>query len=276
MASKGRQQSAGGFVQKTIQELGQSRSQSPRKRRRQSGESPQALDLVKEFIEGQKEEFQKLRDDFKEIADVMKSELSSLKERIRDLEDHVNRKDQEVDALNVRLKTSEETVKSLQQQVEANEVVSRLPTLVFSGPAVERLAARQARSNRAAARRPASAATGADSADQRGRSAGGGGGTQPPESYAGAVGPAPPQNGGRDASPAPAEGERPGGSERTASSQAEWRSPEEDLGDSLISLLNSAFPGLGLQASNIDRVHGNGKKIWCRQAQAKGLFDSRS
>ena len=38
----------------------------------------------------------------------------------------------------------------------------------------------------------------------------------------------------------------------------------EDVEATLISLLNSAFPGLNLQRSDIERVHRTGKKIWCR------------
>ena len=224
------------------------------------------MDAVKEFIEDQKSEFQKLRDKFKEIADSMKTELSSIKERITDLENHVNRKDQEFEELSMRLRRSEDTVKILQHQLDANEVVSRLPTLVFSGPAIERLASRQARPA-GAAPRPPDPVPAAEAADQQGRTAGAGGPGPPDGSARTTAPPLQPAQEGGPAGPGPAHGSRggrPGDFGGAASSQAERRSREQTQENALISLLNSAFPGLNLQASDIDRFHGNGKKIWCR------------
>ena len=136
---RGGSSTAPSFVQQTIRQLGQDRSASPQKRRRQQdGEPTGALEQIKELIETQMSEFAKLKEEFQCIADTMKSELNSLKLRVSDLEEHTNRKDEELEDMGRRLTVSEETVFALQKQLEKNEVLSRLPTLIFSGPAVEK------------------------------------------------------------------------------------------------------------------------------------------
>ena len=267
--------SAPSFVQQTIRQLGQDRSASPQKRRRQqSGEPPGTLDQIRELIETQMCEFGKLKEEFQCIADTMKAELSSIKERVKDLEDHTNRKDEEIEGMEKRLKQAEERVVTLQKQVEENEVISRLPTLIFSGPAVEKSASlpRLARPagdrmtlagpNSPAAPRaagpgrepgtepepepdresePRREEAGPDAAEpQRG--------SEQPTSYAGAAA-ASARDGGRRDGP-------------TAAGLPPHQA--EDVEATLISLLNSAFPGLGLQRSDIERAHRTGKKIWCR------------
>lgn len=126
-----------GFIQQKIQQL-QPRSTSPQKRRRpESGETAETgMEVVKEMIERQMAEFSKLRDEFQGIADSIKTELGTLKVRVKDLEEHTNRKDAELDSMNQRLRASENMCYDLQEKVHANEVISRLPTLIFSGPAV--------------------------------------------------------------------------------------------------------------------------------------------
>ena len=94
------------------------------------------MEGLKEMIERQMSEFSKLRDEFQEIADSMRTELGSLKVRIRDLEEHTNRKDEELESMDRRLAASERMCNDLKEQVHANEVINRLPTLIFSGPAV--------------------------------------------------------------------------------------------------------------------------------------------
>ena len=138
---KGGSSAAPSFVQQTIRQLGQDRSASPQKRRRQhSGEPTGTLDQIKDLIETQMSEFTKLKEEFQCIADTMKTELTSLKDRVKDLEEHTNRKEEELQSMEKRLKQSEEAVEALQKQLEENEVISRLPTLIFSGPAVEKSA----------------------------------------------------------------------------------------------------------------------------------------
>ena len=272
---KGVSSAAPSFVQQTIKQLGQDRSASPQKRRRQqSGEPVGTLDQIKELIETQMSEFGKLKEEFQGIADTMKAELSSLKERMKDLEDHTNRKDEELDNIEKRLRLSEEKVGALQKQIEENEVISRLPTLIFSGPAVEKTAspprlARPAgdRLTLAGSTSPAAPRAGGpgrepgadpepepdresesrreeaglDATEQQRR-------TEQPTSYAGAA-----------AAPA-RDGDRRDGS--TAAGPPPRQA--EDVEATLISLLNSAFPGLDLQRSDIERAHRTGKKIWCR------------
>ena len=124
-----------GFIQQRIQEL-QPRSASPQKRRRKtSGELAETGTCeLREMLEQQMTEFSKLRDEFQSIADMMKTELGSLRERVRDLEEHTNRKEEEMERTKdgKHLRKCVMLSKSKCMQV----VISRLPTLVFSGPAV--------------------------------------------------------------------------------------------------------------------------------------------
>ena len=63
-----------------------------------------------------------------------------------------------------------------------------------------------------------------------------------------------------EAATTPAEG----GARRDATVATPLARPTEDVEAALITMLNSAFPDLGLQRSDIERVHRTGKKIWCR------------
>ena len=239
------------------------------------------MEMVKDMIDRQVTEFSKLRDEFQQIADSMKTELGSLKERIHDLEEHANRKDEELESMGRRLAASEKTCDELWQKVHANEVINRLPTLIFSGPAVVNSAPPKPPGSRpgagsapaavsAQAQRGQTPAAGADpgspggggersaesadraeqerageeSADSRPRRA---------DSYAGAAAaglPAQTGSAGREAE-GPATGQRP----------AHQR---EDVEATLIALLKSAFPDLDVGHADIDRAHRTRGKIWCR------------
>ena len=241
-----------GLIQQKIQQL-QPRSTSPQKRRRRlSGETETGIEMVKDMIERQMAEFAKLRDEFQQIANSMRTELGSLKVRITDLEEHTNRKDEELEKMGRRLEASEKACDELWEQVHANEVINRLPTLIFSGPAVVNSAppkprpgagsapAGQGRSPAAGAdpRSPAGGGEGSDgSADRTEQERAGeelaDSQPRPADSYVGAVAaglPARPDSAGQEQGPA-------------AADQQPTRQ-QEDVEATLIALTNSVFPDL--------------------------------
>lgn len=269
---KGAQSStAPGLVQQTIRQLNKDRSVSPQKRRRQSGENTNPLEEVKALIEAQMEEFAKLREEFQDLANSLKAEVSSLTTRVKDLEEHVNNKDNEMEEMEVRLKRSEDAVRALQVQLEENEVVSRLPTLIFSGPAVEKSAPLRPGVPTQPARAVGGGAEAAPAAPPEADADLGGSAPVSGAEAASGVGSGVPGTGeqGRlqqpenfaEAAAAPSQDNNQRTS--TAAAPPPARRPE-DVEATLIELLNSAFPGLGLQRSDIDRVHRTGRRIWCR------------
>ena len=195
-----------------------------------------------------------------------------------------------------RLAASERICNDLREQVHANEVINRLPTLIFSGPAVVNSAPLQSSGPRPGDRStPAGAGAQArydqppaPGTDPRSPTGGGSGSAvtadqaeqqagsaeqaeqqaageepahnqqRPADSYAGAVSagqrrPAQPDSAGREAGPAA--GARPA-------------YQQEDVEATLITLLNSTFPGLNVRSDDIDRAHRTRGKIWCRFAKS--------
>ena len=264
-----------GLIQQKIQQL-QPRSTSPQKRRRRlSGETETGMEVVKDMIERQMAEFAKLRDEFQQIANSMRTELGSLKVRITDLEEHTNRKDEELEKMGRRLEASEKACDELWEQVHANEVINRLPTLIFSGPAVVNSAPPKPRPGAGSPQAGTPAGQGrspAAGADPRSPAGGGEGSAgsadrteqerageeladsqpRPADSYVGAVA------AGLPAGPAGA------GQERGPAADQRPTREQEDVEATLIALLNSVFPDLNVRPGDIDRAHRTRGKIWCR------------
>ena len=71
--------------------------------------------------------------DFEAFSQTIRTEFSAVKARIRDIEEHLEVKNKEIEMLTTSLQDVKKEVKMMQDRVEENELVSRLPSLVFSG-----------------------------------------------------------------------------------------------------------------------------------------------
>lgn len=76
---------------------------------------------------------QQIQQDFDLFSETIRSEFHAVKARIQDIEDHLEAKNREIESLSLGLKDTKKEVELLQDRVEENELVSRLPSLVFSG-----------------------------------------------------------------------------------------------------------------------------------------------
>ena len=176
-----------------------------------------------------------------EFRETLMAEISKLNDRVKDLEQHIEERDGVIDQLTEDLHQSRNEVSALQTRMEEAEINSRLPCLILSGSA---MASRHApRLEPPLHDRTAPAAVGAS----------------PSAAPAGPAGPGQ----GRDVVTSRSvdrqvsvEGRRPGQSEPAAASGRRVGGEErEDITSLVVTTLNRCMPGLGIDASDIDRAH---------------------
>lgn len=90
----------------------------------------QMEDIMERAIQKLREQIQQ---DFDMFSETIRTEFSAVKARIRSIEEHLEVKDKEIEALTTSLQDVKKEVRLLQDRVEENELVNRLPSLVFSG-----------------------------------------------------------------------------------------------------------------------------------------------
>ena len=76
---------------------------------------------------------EQIQQDFEAFSQTIRTEFSAVKARIHDIEEHLEVKNKEIEMLTTSLQDVKKEVKMMQDRVEENELVSRLPSLVFSG-----------------------------------------------------------------------------------------------------------------------------------------------
>ena len=172
-----------------------------------------------------------------EFRESLSAEIAKLNERVRDLEQHTEEKDCIIDKLTDDLQQSRAEVAALQTRMEDAEMNSRLPCLILSGAA---MAPRH--SPHLEPPLPPRAVSAAADPSRSAAPAGAGQGRQPVTSRS---------------------ADRPGGSGQSAGRGGEVRGAarsgdreeREDINTLVIETLNRCMPGLGMNASDIDRAH---------------------
>ena len=179
--------------------------------------------------------------DLHEFRDTLTAEIAKLNDRLSDLERHVEEKDGVIEELTEELRRSKSEVSALQSRVEEAEVNSRLPCLVLSGAA---MAPRHApRLEPPLSAQTAPAAVGPAGGRPAGPGRGHGAATSRSADREAGAAAGQGASGGRRA---------PGGGAPGRGGEQEER---EDINALIVNTLNRCMPGLGLDASDIDRAH---------------------
>lgn len=79
---------------------------------------------------------QQIQADFEEFQNVVKQQFSAMGQRLRQVEEKLEKKTKELDEATATIQETQHELKNLQAQVEENERVTRLPSLILSGAAV--------------------------------------------------------------------------------------------------------------------------------------------
>ena len=77
-----------------------------------------------------------MQSDFDEFKDTMKQQFTAVGQRLRRVEDRLEEKETELAAMTASMRDTQRELRELQVQVEENERVARLPSLVLSGTAI--------------------------------------------------------------------------------------------------------------------------------------------